>query len=293
MVNLEWYRTFKAIYERGTLTGAAEFLLLTQPAVSQQLTALETYMGVQLFERKPRKMLPTSYGMQLYNQIDSAISQLELTEEQFKRKSLLKRPILKIGLTHEIFSCSFSNLLEDIDFDIEFTFDEPEKLHEKLIAKEIDLATTNQKVNYQHIEYHTFCKEELLLVCSHSIDVVPFHQYLYERKLKEAEKWLENQTWFSYSQKMNTIKSFWKDNFRSNPHFQARFIIPSQSSILEVLIKNKGFALLPHNLCKEAIQNKEIKEVWQGVNTTYLQNYFAIQTQSKNLKYIEEIIQKI
>ena len=125
------------------------------------------------------------------------------------------------------------------------------------------------------------------------IDVVPFHQYLYERKLKEAEKWLEDQTWFSYSQKMNTIKSFWKDNFRSNPHFQARFIIPSQSSILEVLIKNKGFALLPHNLCKEAIQNKEIKEVWQGVNTTYLQNYFAIQTQSKNLKYIEEIIQKI
>ena len=48
-------QNLKAIYERGTLTGAAEFLLLTQPAVSQQLTALETYMGVQLFERKPRK----------------------------------------------------------------------------------------------------------------------------------------------------------------------------------------------------------------------------------------------
>jgi Transcriptional regulator len=45
MVNLEWYRTFKAIYEQGTLTGAAEILLITQPGVSQQLTALETYMG--------------------------------------------------------------------------------------------------------------------------------------------------------------------------------------------------------------------------------------------------------
>lgn len=31
MLNLEWYRTFKAIYERGTLTEAADTLLLTQP----------------------------------------------------------------------------------------------------------------------------------------------------------------------------------------------------------------------------------------------------------------------
>ena len=31
MVNLEWFRTFKAIYETGTLTGAAESLYISQP----------------------------------------------------------------------------------------------------------------------------------------------------------------------------------------------------------------------------------------------------------------------
>ncbi|MFS8616617.1 MAG: LysR family transcriptional regulator, partial [Solitalea sp.] len=32
--NLEWLRTFKAIYEKGTLSGAAQELFLSQPGVS-------------------------------------------------------------------------------------------------------------------------------------------------------------------------------------------------------------------------------------------------------------------
>jgi DNA-binding transcriptional LysR family regulator len=54
MLNFEWYRTFKAIYQAGTLTGAAQELLISQPNVSQHLSALEAYVGKQLFERPPR-----------------------------------------------------------------------------------------------------------------------------------------------------------------------------------------------------------------------------------------------
>lgn len=49
--NLEWYRTFKAIYEKGTLTAAAESLFISQPGVSLHLSSLESYMGVKLFDR--------------------------------------------------------------------------------------------------------------------------------------------------------------------------------------------------------------------------------------------------
>ncbi|MBU7570082.1 MAG: LysR family transcriptional regulator, partial [Flavobacterium sp.] len=43
MVNLEWYRTFKAVYKSGTLTGAAEVLFISQPGVSLHLSSLENY----------------------------------------------------------------------------------------------------------------------------------------------------------------------------------------------------------------------------------------------------------
>ncbi|NOU59971.1 LysR family transcriptional regulator [Marinifilum caeruleilacunae] len=293
MVNLEWYRTFKAIYERGTLTGAAETLLITQPGVSQQLTALETYMGVKLFERKPRKMLPTPHGMQLYNQIEEAIQQLEKTEENFKRKTLINRPTAKVGMSIEMFNHAFAYILDELEMNVEFTFAEYEELQSKLFDKKLDLIITTLQHNYQHVEYKHFCKEALLLVCSKELDTIPFNRYIYEKKLNEAEKWLSQQNWYSYTHKMETIKSFWNHNFKKKPYFKPRYVIPNLSGMLQAIQLNKGVCLLPLSLCQELLDKNEIKELWQGVQTTYYDKYFAYHTQSKNLTQVEEIIQII
>jgi DNA-binding transcriptional LysR family regulator len=77
MVNLEWYRTFKAIYKTGTLTGAAVELFISQPGVSLHLSSLENYVGYKLFNRTGRKMIPTERGKVLYNFIVNALSKLE------------------------------------------------------------------------------------------------------------------------------------------------------------------------------------------------------------------------
>jgi len=293
MVNLEWYRTFKAIYERGTLTGAAETLLLTQPGVSQQLTALETYMGVKLFERKPRKMLPTPHGIQLYNQIEDAIIRLEKTEENFKRRTLKNRPTARVGMPMEMFSYAFASILDQLDMNVEFTFGETENLQDKLFKKQLDLIITTLQHNYQNIEYRHLCREAVILICSKDLDTVPFNRFIYEKKIDEAEKWLSEQNWYSYSHKMETIKSFWMDNFKKRPYFKPRYVIPNLTAILSAIQQNEGLCLLPLSVCNELIETGTIKELWQGVQTTYYDKYFAIQTQSKNLKQVEEIIDKI
>ena len=293
MVNLEWYRTFKAIYERGTLTGAAETLLLTQPGVSQQLTALETYMGVKLFERKPRKMLPTPHGIQLYNQIEDAIIRLEKTEENFKRRTLKNRPTARVGMPMEMFSYAFASILDQLDMNVEFTFGETENLQDKLFKKQLDLIITTLQHNYQNIEYRHLCREAVILICSKDLDTVPFNRFIYEKKIDEAEKWLSEQNWYSYSHKMETIKSFWMDNFKKRPYFKPRYVIPNLTAILSAIQQNEGLCLLPLSVCNELLETGTIKELWQGVQTTYYDKYFAIQTQSKNLKQVEEIIDKI
>ncbi|RUT79148.1 LysR family transcriptional regulator [Ancylomarina longa] len=293
MLNLEWYRTFKAIYERGTLTGAAENLLLTQPGVSQQLSALEAYIGIKLFERKPRKMLPTAQGIQLYNQIEEAIIQLEKTEENFRRRTLQNRPKLKIGMNMEMFHYTFSAILNQLEMDIEFLFGDTEILQDKLFHNQLDLLITTSKVAYQNIKYEPFCREELLLICSKNLNTIPFHQFVYEKNMDAAEKWLSDQNWFSYSHKMDTIKSFWTDNFRKRPFFKPRYVIPNLIAIVDAIQFNQGLCLLPNSICKEYIEKEAIKELWQGVKTTYYQKYFAIQTHSKNLKQAEEVIQII
>jgi len=47
--DLEWFRTFKIIYEVGTMSEAARELGVSQPGVSLQLSALESYIGQPLF----------------------------------------------------------------------------------------------------------------------------------------------------------------------------------------------------------------------------------------------------
>lgn len=90
MVNLEWYRTFKAIYKTGTLTGAAEVLFISQPGVSLHLSSLETYVGHKLFDRTGRKMIPTEHGKVLFNALVDPLTKLEEVEKIFsdQRKSM-------------------------------------------------------------------------------------------------------------------------------------------------------------------------------------------------------------
>lgn len=61
-------RTFLTVAEEGQLTRAAEKLFTSQPAVSAQIRALESELGVKLFERTAKGMLLTSAGTALREQ---------------------------------------------------------------------------------------------------------------------------------------------------------------------------------------------------------------------------------
>ena len=102
MVNYEWYRTFKAIYESGTLTSAAQVLFASQPGVSLHLNSLEAYVGFKLFERKARRMIPTERGKVLYAFLQEPLSRLEEAEKVFKRSTNDATPTVSIGMCFEI-----------------------------------------------------------------------------------------------------------------------------------------------------------------------------------------------
>jgi DNA-binding transcriptional LysR family regulator len=63
--NLEHFRTFTAVIERGSFSAAAALLGVSQPAVSQQIRQLESRFGVKLIERVGRRATPTAAGAEL------------------------------------------------------------------------------------------------------------------------------------------------------------------------------------------------------------------------------------
>jgi LysR family transcriptional regulator, transcriptional activator of the cysJI operon len=77
-VNLQQLATFCKVISEGSMTAAAEALNLTQPAVSQQIRALESELGVSLLVRGVRLVKPSMQGQLLY---DYAKKILYLTQQ--------------------------------------------------------------------------------------------------------------------------------------------------------------------------------------------------------------------
>ncbi|MGX9415961.1 LysR family transcriptional regulator [Vibrio sp. WJH972] len=65
----DWNRTraFLVTAEEGTLSAAAKALGMTQPTLSRQILALESEIGVSLFERSGHRLVLTSSGVELLN----------------------------------------------------------------------------------------------------------------------------------------------------------------------------------------------------------------------------------
>ncbi len=99
MVNLEWYRTFKAVYKNGNFSVAAKELFMSQPAVSQQISMLEAHVGNKLFNRKSKGVEPTEYAKLLNNLIIDALDRLESVEAGFRAKAEDANRLISVGIS--------------------------------------------------------------------------------------------------------------------------------------------------------------------------------------------------
>jgi DNA-binding transcriptional LysR family regulator len=69
-MNLRHLEIFKAVMEAGTTARAAEQLLISQPAVSNQLRQFEAQLRLDLFERRGGRLHPTPEARQLYQKAE-------------------------------------------------------------------------------------------------------------------------------------------------------------------------------------------------------------------------------
>jgi len=274
MVNLEWYRTFKAIYTAGTLTGAAKELLISQPNVSQHLAALENYTGKPLFERTARKMIPTPLGKELYTRLVAPLQQLEAIEDSFQKNALKLDPTISIGTAREFFHANIAPRIAKATYKFHFDFDITATLLQKLQKGQIDFVIANQKKELAGIQFDEIFTEHLILVGSPKLNIKPLKKLIAAAEPAKVALWLEMQKWLAYSSDLALIRRFWLVNFQSRPQVHPNFIIPDLDSIAKTIVSTKSLSVLPGYLVKNALKDKQLIKIWPGyspvTNTIYL-----------------------
>src|SRR5829696_7935958 len=89
--------TFREVANRGSFSRAADALALTQPAVSQQVAALERQLGVRLLDRGPGGPTPTEAGALLLTHADAIAGRLAQADRQLGELVAAERETLRIG----------------------------------------------------------------------------------------------------------------------------------------------------------------------------------------------------
>jgi DNA-binding transcriptional LysR family regulator len=295
MVNLEWFRTFKAIYETGSLTGAAESLYVSQPGVSLHLGSLEAYVGYKLFDRTSRKMVPTERGKVLYNYIQEAVCKLQDAEQHFHRTTEKDVPTISIGMCFETFQFTLEPYLPTLSFNVIIKFGEYPEMLNDLDNGILDMIITPQKGDQKGLIYKPFFKEKIVLVGGAETDIEEFNCLLDKGDMTELQKWLKTQTWYGTAGDMEHLRKFWHRNFGKRPDFKPNFIVPNMSSILRCISGRKGMAVIPDFLSKKELDSGNIKLIWEGNSVIENTLYFGSRNKTiyaDEIRQIESIFEK-
>ena len=289
MVNLEWYRTFKAIYKQGSMTKAAQDLRISQPNISVHLAALENHVGGKLFDRVSRGLIPTDLGKHLYTQITEAIEKLEYVELNYKGLSSKIESTIRLGTPYEYFYSEICSKMQKLESRLVVEFGIAPDLLNQLDKGDLDFVIATKKVQNKNITYDHIFQESFIVVGNPSVDLSSFNKYVEKRDLLNMENWLLSKDWFAYSNDLAFIRRFWIVNFNKRPSMTPRYIIPDLNYIIKSICFTDGISIVSEYLAKEYIDNENLICLWNGITPTTNDLYIAYNKNKVSNSKVEEM----
>ncbi|MFK7902731.1 MAG: LysR substrate-binding domain-containing protein, partial [Nitratireductor sp.] len=162
---------FVKIVDIGSITRASAILHIAQPALSQQIVALETHFGKPLLLRSKRGVTPTEAGKVLYRHCQLILKQLDQTQLEISSASEEISGLVSVGLAPlGLGSLLAAQLIEIINKEypgIVLYINENVgggTMSELVMTGKMDVALIFEPGKIPSVEFTRICTEELHLV---------------------------------------------------------------------------------------------------------------------------------
>lgn len=147
-IDYELYRIFYYVVQHNTISKAAEYLYISQPAVSQAIANLEDKLGGKLFIRTKKGIVLTDEGKVLYDYIKVGIDSFIKGENAFLNYKNLDSGSIRIGASTTVTRNIVMPYIEDFhklypNVDIKITNNLTIELINLLRNGELDLLVVN------------------------------------------------------------------------------------------------------------------------------------------------------
>ncbi len=243
MLNLEWLRTFRAVYRTKSLSRAAEMLRISQPTVSQQLSTLEAHIGQKLFTRKSKGVIETNEGRILNTLISGAIESLEEVENLIIQDQSSIKKMITIGISSHLYKTLLCPQLFELGDYVHVRFGTKSSLITDVEEGNLLYAIIPDEQNTFDIICNPLFEQKLVLVSTPDIDLSPAIKS-YKTDPASTEHELTHQKWYAHDAGSSFIKLFWVTVFdKKRPAVVPNYVIPNEYEVLFQLSKGSGLSI--------------------------------------------------
>ena len=175
-MDLHHLRYLRAVVRTGSVTAAAEAEFVAQPSVSKQLLQLERELGVPLFHRVGRRVVPTEAAIALANCADRVFDEIATTLAAISGPESALGGSLRMCATETLTDHLLPPALAELRQRFPASHIRVEMLGsddaiQRVLADEFDLALVVLPVNDSRLEVNHLLTEEVLLA------VPPAHRW--------------------------------------------------------------------------------------------------------------------
>jgi LysR family transcriptional regulator, low CO2-responsive transcriptional regulator len=160
---------FLTVARRGSVTAAAEELVVTQPSVSAAISALQRELRVTLMERRGRNLCPTAAGAAYLPYAADVLGLLEQGARAAREAGADTQRTLRIGAVTTAGEHLVAPLLRTFreaysDLEIALHVGNREEVFQRLVEHEVDVAITGRLPEGLRLHGRPFAPNEFVLI---------------------------------------------------------------------------------------------------------------------------------
>lgn len=210
MIDVKDLEAFLAIVDGGSISHAANNLGLTQPAISLKLKKIESELGVKLFQRTPRSMVPLPTAEGIVPQVREILNRFDGIKETLTTEVSSLEGAVRIGCLmgwfDSLFLPAFANVYQKTPrLQIKLHVDQTDNLLHMVTHGQLDLAIVAQPFEHtEGVHAEKLLDEELVL----------FGRALPKTSNKEErKKQLLSRPWVTMRIPDSIVDTFWNASF--------------------------------------------------------------------------------
>ncbi|PBC65520.1 LysR family transcriptional regulator [Streptomyces sp. Tue6028] len=251
-LDLSLLRTFLAVHRSGSFTAAGRLLGLSQPTVTTQMRSLEEQLGRELFERRPRGVVPTSVADELAAQVAAPLDALAAVADRGGLGADQPPDPVHVAGPAELLCVRALPALAPLTRQgvrLRISTGLTDELLEGLRGGRFDLVIATIRPRGRTLTSVPLMDEEFVLVAAPAWAerIGP------ERVAAEGPAALHGVPLVTYAEDLPIARRYWRHVFGTRLTGQAAITVPDLRGVLAAVVAGAGISVLPRYLCLDEL----------------------------------------